>query len=704
MASGLPMRAGVWWWAGEGPMQAESIPADHKPSPARTPRAALRRLRIATVLLVLSGLASSTWMVIHWFEQRQQLVLAGQAATLAGGIEVAERGVLWLGAAALDQIEAHPGGLLESLALINRQPLSNDAALAARERLVSAIEAEQGLLRAIDVRQTNLIDCVGRAIYRFHQPDVWGDDLSGKRPGIGRLIEYGAGGHGFELGRFFHGYRLIRPLRDGQELVGGLEIGFSLGRVLTPWLDQLSEEGIRDIGRLLLLPRDTTDAVMMADARWRLRELPGNPEWYEERYALGEENPTTDCLRQALTQDVVQLGSLIQLRPARVGSRMVEPVLSRFDFSCGINQLHLLQVYNLDGQAEALLALMVPDREHAAVQQRERVVLAGVAVLWLLLGMVLYDYGRRRVQRLTETERLTLLMDRYGDAALLLDRDSTVLHANELAHRLFDFPPGGLRGVNVHQSLHPHRSGEPCPVLQAALRGEGFQHDEFSLRRRDGSALTARIHLLPASSRTGEQLMLVHDRSAEVAARERMERERSQFVEDARHDSLTGLFNRGEFDARLALEWQRALRNQQPLAVLMLDVDFFKSYNDHAGHLAGDDALRKVAAVLLAQFQRGTDLIARYGGEEFVALLPETSLEEAWQLAERTRAAVEAMALPHPGRLLAVVTISVGVASQVPHRLDAPYNLVERADRALYRAKDRGRNRVEGRSEGLLDE
>lgn len=171
-------------------------------------------------------------------------------------------------------------------------------------------------------------------------------------------------------------------------------------------------------------------------------------------------------------------------------------------------------------------------------------------------------------------------------------------------------------------------------------------------------------------------------------------------------DGLTGIANRRCFDAELQLEWRRALRGHAPLALLMIDVDYFKSYNDTHGHVAGDSCLRAVALALAGATHRAGDMVARYGGEEFVALLPQTGLAEAELLAQRMRQAVADLGIPHGGTAgWPLVTVSIGVvsASCRAAELDAgqaaqlqppPTLLVEAADKALYVAKASGRNRI----------
>ena len=163
----------------------------------------------------------------------------------------------------------------------------------------------------------------------------------------------------------------------------------------------------------------------------------------------------------------------------------------------------------------------------------------------------------------------------------------------------------------------------------------------------------------------------------------------------ALRDGLTGIANRRRFDEVIAIEWQRAQREKKVLSVLLCDLDFFKCYNDIHGHLAGDDCLRKVAAVLKDNLKRPADLVARYGGEEFVMVLPDTERSGALTVAESCRSQIEALALCNEGSPIGgVVTMSIGIGSMVPSSHTSYVDLIDIADRALYDAKDQGRNRI----------
>lgn len=163
----------------------------------------------------------------------------------------------------------------------------------------------------------------------------------------------------------------------------------------------------------------------------------------------------------------------------------------------------------------------------------------------------------------------------------------------------------------------------------------------------------------------------------------------------ATSDGLTGVANRRCFDDTLNEEWRRGLRDGRALSLVLLDVDHFKRYNDAFGHQGGDVCLKTIAASMTRSCLRPVDLIARYGGEEFAAILPGTTDGGAVAVAERIRADILALSVPHPGNDdLGCVSASLGVATMVPQRDMDPKVLIEAADRALYGAKHAGRNRV----------
>ena len=223
-------------------------------------------------------------------------------------------------------------------------------------------------------------------------------------------------------------------------------------------------------------------------------------------------------------------------------------------------------------------------------------------------------------------------------------------------------------------------------------------------RREDGkwmithSGISAPYRLI----REGEIFPLagVRERNREL---EKLVKERTQALKEANEklealsntDGLTGIANRRHFDRVFGKEWNRSRRAETPLALIMIDVDHFKLYNDCQGHLVGDACLKTLAETLTSSERRAGHLVARYGGEEFVMLLPGTDSDAACETARHIRAEIRALALPHPGVAAGSVTVSLGVASLYPMWFKDPDELIRAADEALYRAKQNGRDRIE---------
>ena len=160
-------------------------------------------------------------------------------------------------------------------------------------------------------------------------------------------------------------------------------------------------------------------------------------------------------------------------------------------------------------------------------------------------------------------------------------------------------------------------------------------------------------------------------------------------------DGLTGIANRRRFDEYLGTEWKRGQRYSKPLSLIMVDIDFFKAYNDTYGHQAGDECLKAVASIIQRTLLRPEDLLCRYGGEEFSVVLPETDKNGAAFVANKICSAVEITGIPHSGSKASdFLTISLGVATILPTNKLSPADLITAADGALYRAKCEGRNRV----------
>ena len=243
-------------------------------------------------------------------------------------------------------------------------------------------------------------------------------------------------------------------------------------------------------------------------------------------------------------------------------------------------------------------------------------------------------------------------------------------------------------------------------ILAALLEGVATEHvppsntrAPFPLREPgsfDGALIDQAVSVTPFDE-DGQRFCLVEIRDvSSVAVRERRLLEHAESLRARSYiDGLTGIANRRHFDVALERELRRAQRADGALALLLVDIDSFKAYNDHFGHQQGDSCLTLVAQELAGMLKRPADLAARYGGEEFAAVLPDTTLEQARVLADRIRAHVAGLGLQQaPAAHHPKVTLSIGVAAFDRARLNAPEALIEAADKALYAAKRGGRNRV----------
>ncbi|HEY8027671.1 MAG TPA: diguanylate cyclase [Burkholderiaceae bacterium] len=182
---------------------------------------------------------------------------------------------------------------------------------------------------------------------------------------------------------------------------------------------------------------------------------------------------------------------------------------------------------------------------------------------------------------------------------------------------------------------------------------------------------------------------------ARVSAHLKIQRQAAALMRAATRDVLTGLYNRRYFDETMESEFLRHRRQGLSLGLVLVDIDYFKPYNDTFGHLGGDECLRKVATALADASQRPGEFVARFGGEEFVAVLPYANIGEASGYGEKICAAIRSLNLSHPASPQGgLVTISVGVTAHIPDEGDTARSFIEEADQALYRAKSSGRDRV----------
>lgn len=227
----------------------------------------------------------------------------------------------------------------------------------------------------------------------------------------------------------------------------------------------------------------------------------------------------------------------------------------------------------------------------------------------------------------------------------------------------------------------------------------GIDHEaDYRALTADGRYVWIRdvVHVLRNAAGETEALVgFMFDISERKKTEEQLLALQKQLEEYSYKDGLTGINNRRMFDSVLYVEWASAQRSRRPLSLILLDIDFFKQFNDHYGHIQGDDCLRRVAEALEAAAVRPRDCVARFGGEEFVLVLPETDAESAKQIAERCRKLVGHLRIPHEqSKVAQLLTLSLGVGTIIPEAHDSPLAFIEAVDRLLYQAKQQGRDRL----------
>jgi diguanylate cyclase (GGDEF)-like protein len=303
------------------------------------------------------------------------------------------------------------------------------------------------------------------------------------------------------------------------------------------------------------------------------------------------------------------------------------------------------------------------------------------------------------------------LMEHLVVPTFVLDADCRVIIWNRACERLTGIAAAELIGSREHWRAF---YGKPRPCLadliaqgrtaeiekfyadwdhaaSDAVPAHGRRAENWCVMPQLGNRLYLAIDAGPIYDESG-RLIAVVETLRDITAQKEAQDELRRL---ATRDGLTGVANRRSFDETLAAEWLRGTRDVKPLSLILLDVDHFKRYNDTFGHQGGDACLKAIASALTVCCHRSADHVARYGGEEFAVILPGTTANGALQLAERIRADITALDLPHPGNDgIGRVSVSLGVATIVPDRALDKNRLLEAADHALYAAKDAGRNRA----------
>ena len=340
-------------------------------------------------------------------------------------------------------------------------------------------------------------------------------------------------------------------------------------------------------------------------------------------------------------------------------------------------------------------------REGANIQAS--VLLLQASILVLMVSVIPFavtlerlDHSRKRLREGMRQYRL--LANNSRDIVVLSSLEGHRLYVSPAVKEVLGWTPEEWTNRDSVDFLHPDDVGPFQKVLKKMLDGEDRCIFRYRSRHKDGHYVwvEASMRCLPDKT-TGlptAYVASIRGISERVEVEQQLEAAYRQVQEQAQRDSLTGLSNRRRFDEGLDAEWRRGYRTVHPLALLMVDIDHFKQINDTYGHRAGDHCLQALAGLLQQTARRPGDVVARYGGEEFALLLPDVEIATALVMAERLCMMVRELKIEAGiGRVLNI-TVSVGVAVLMPDKSARADVLVEAADRALYAAKESGRNRV----------
>jgi diguanylate cyclase (GGDEF)-like protein/PAS domain S-box-containing protein len=314
---------------------------------------------------------------------------------------------------------------------------------------------------------------------------------------------------------------------------------------------------------------------------------------------------------------------------------------------------------------------------------------------------VVHSVGRDIQDRVDAERRLQASEARYRflaehstDMILLVDRDGNRIYASPASRKLLGLEPEETIALRLQDAIHPDDAQRVLPVLGANPADTVLT---YRMRRKDGGYVWVETTGKTVEIDGGERqrLIIVRDVSARKMAEDRLAEAHARLEVLSSQDSLTGLANRRTFDETLASEYRRAELGGHAVALMMIDVDRFKAFNDRYGHPAGDACLRRVATAIAGAIRRPADVAARYGGEEFAVVLPGTDEAGAMTVAANIQRAVRQLEIEHRDSEWEIATISIGVASVRPGVAGESMNLLlQQADRALYGAKSGGRNSV----------
>ncbi|WP_338447831.1 diguanylate cyclase [Niallia oryzisoli] len=308
-----------------------------------------------------------------------------------------------------------------------------------------------------------------------------------------------------------------------------------------------------------------------------------------------------------------------------------------------------------------------------------------------------------RLQR-DELERNTKMFQAIYEKApigiAIIDKYGRPVNSNAKLQEMLGYSDAELSKMTFNDFSDSDDAKKNMKFLSALLNGEidSYQLNKRYIRK-DGQVMWGEVTstLFPSPDNQSIYVIgMVADITKRIIAEQELNKAYQEMKYFSNRDGLTNIANRRYFDHYLITEWERAKDSSLPISMIIVDIDFYKKYNDSNGHLAGDGCLKQIAKILEAAVENSIGLAARIGGEEFAIVLPETDLSQAKMMASKIQSTISVMKIPHESSpISSFITVSIGVSTMVPTTASKPEELILKTDKALYTAKKKGRNRVE---------
>jgi diguanylate cyclase (GGDEF)-like protein/PAS domain S-box-containing protein len=565
-------------------------------------------------------------------------------------------------------------------------------------------------LRGKQVRQLHFHFPDSRSMLRFHAPSRSDDSLVNTRPSVVKANTSHEIVNGFESGKIFHGFRHVYPLSYQGQHIGSVEISTSFYQIREEF-KHLAENDLNNLDNsnetqlAFLLYRPEMWNKLFQDLHTFYQTTPLHRDYIIER---------ADLISSLCSEDisVSPLVDKIQQKLAH-SSRVAHQLDQHRSFALAINlrgatyTVVFHSVQNTLGQHAAYIMSVTPEPFIASI--RNDGILMGALATVLLTIILLYRFRFLAADENEKRQALFLsnISDNLGTALYTTNHEGTITFTNTAMEFLLGYQQQEMLGRNAHELFHqPHAKDDHslCICEEVLRTNTTIRSDAYHFVDRTGALFPVEVVCSPLRDhkQTIGTATIFQDISKRREQEEQLQRAQQELISAnaslknlASHDGLTGVYNRRSFDEQVERLWRSAARHKQPLALLMVDIDHFKRYNDLFGHLQGDACLRLVAQALQKSCKRPEDFVARYGGEEFAILLPLTGHDDSEHVAQRIQAQIASLAIAHPGNEKNQrITLSIGCCTCLPDGGKTVQDFIFAADQCLYQAKEEGRNTI----------